>query len=91
MVSPSSTRRANILPDPPGDLRIRLGTVFQKLLVVGYNIIHIVDMDEGVPQDPGHEAVHLGYDHGGLLYGRLDDIHVMPRLMNPCSSGRWSE
>ncbi len=40
------------------------------------DVIHVFDVDEPVPVHPGHAAVYLGDDQGGLLHRRLDDIHA---------------
>ena len=65
--------------DPRGGVGDVRGSVLQERLVVRDEIVHLLDADEAVPVDPGHEPVDLGDDEGRHLQGGLDDVDGDPQ------------
>ncbi len=68
---------ANVGADLGGDFRINLSRrVFQQRLIMGNQIINLIDVNKTVTVDPGHESVHLRHDQGRALQRRLDNINT---------------
>lgn len=70
-------------PDLLGYLIGHRVLVFKERLVIGYDEVHVPDVDEGVAQHPGHAGVHLGNDERGVLGRGLYDVHADPEAHEP--------
>ncbi|OPX78908.1 MAG: hypothetical protein A4E50_02061 [Methanosaeta sp. PtaB.Bin087] len=73
--------------DPRGGIGDDRRPVLQERLVEGDEIVHLLDADEAVTVDPGHEPVDLGDDQRRHLQGRLDDVNRHPQAHVPVVVG----
>ncbi len=67
----------NVRADFAGDLRVNLArAIFQQRLVMGNQVIDLINMNKAVAVNAGHMPVHLRHHQVCALQRRLDDINA---------------
>jgi hypothetical protein len=66
----------NMLTDAVDYFPIGVSFELEDRLIVGEDEVYILDVNEAVPMHARHLRVDLGYDSGGCLNGRFDNVHA---------------